>query len=640
MVHRRLSSMRPPRPSDPPDFQARYKIGETLAFPVAHLALEADWPFAPDSFEALLTASLGVARQLAAALAEGQVLARAADLVEPGPAHPWIRWIEAFARARGLDTLAIHVEETGERIRLRIPTAYPFAVEGWARTALQLLRLAHRTLQGRVQVDRARWQRRAARLARPLPDAPTRALHAALSARHLFWTWQSGSRTLVGTGSRQRPVESDGDPEALADRLAADDLMVPLYAVTGSVGKTTSVRMIAQLLAGKGLRVGVTASDGAWAGERLLAVGDQIGGTSARLVLRQRDIDAAVLEYGRGGLIAMGMPHWPIGVGMLINVEDVHLGIAAIETRAQMADVKALMLGPARIALLNRDDRQCRRLGALRDAAACAWYSATASAAVLRKASRGSAGAAGVIRDGEGAPAAIAIWHEGRLARSLSLEGVAPFHGRLGEKTVDELLGAVAAIAFGPIPFDDLEAALRALRLDGRNHSFRASVHRNGAITFMLDKAAEEASLRHLHTAVDAVCASEGIGRRLCAVVRGAVETPEALYGSCHRLNQFVDEFICFDRPDAYTSSGARPDYPPGSIPHLLKAELDRVNRAAGVEKPVVTMADWDAVEAHLRARLAGATEKMLVLINQPSSSQAALNRRILDFVNRPLEGN
>ena len=625
---------------EPLDFQARYKIGETPAFPVAHLALEADWPFASDRFEAVLAASLQAARQLAAALPEGEVLARAAGFAEQGAAHPWVRWIEAFARARGLEAPAVHVEEADDRLRLRIPTSYPFVVEGWARTALDLLRLAHRALDGGVDVDKALWARRLTWIARPLPDAPTRVLHDALNRHGLLWTWQGGRRTLVGTGSRQQAVETDGGPEAQADRLAALGLMVPVYAVTGSVGKTTSVRMIAQLLALAGHRVGLTASDGAWAGDRLLAAGDQIGGTAARLVLRQPDVDAAVLEYGRGGLIAIGMPPWPYDIGMLINVEEVHLGIEAVETMAQMADVKARMLTPARIALLNRDDAQCRRLGALRGAASCAWFSATASAAVLRKASRGTAGAAGVIRDGEGAPAAIAVWREGRLERSLSLAGVAPLHGLLGEKTLEELLGAAAAIAFGPLPCDDLEAALRVLRLDARNHSFRASIHRNGPIVFMLDKAAEEASLRHLQTAVETLCASEGISRRLCAVARGATETSKVLHNSCRRLNQFIDEFICFDRPNAYTLSGARPEYAPGSIPHLLKAELDRLNRAAGSDKPVMTMADWDATEDYLRARLAATTEKMLVLINQPSTGQAELNRRIMDFVERPLAGN
>jgi hypothetical protein len=622
-------------------FQARYKIGETPPFPVEHVALEATWDFAAARSGALFDASLAAARRTAA-VAASEGLARAAALAaQVGEfAHPWARWIDALARTHGLDGLSIHVEEEGGMVRLRIPTSYPAVVARWGEAGLDLLLLARATIEGgSVAADSERWRKRLAAFDRGLPDAPTRALHSALSERNLFWAWRDGAPTMVGSGSRQRPVEAGADPQAIAGSIAALDPMVPVYAVTGSVGKTTTVRMIAQLLESTRLRLGITASDGAWAAGHRIAEGDQIAGVPARRVLGRPDVDVAVLEYGRGALIAGGMPRWSVDVGLLVNIDDAHLTMDSITTRAQMADVKALMLAPARLAVLNRDDSQCRRVGALRDASTCAWFSLTASAAALRRVSRSAAGAAGVERGEDGAPAAIALWRAGRREHRLSLDGVAPFHGLLGEKTLEELLGAVASVAFGPVPVADLEAGLRALRLDSENHSFRASVHRNGDIFFMLDKGAEDASLRHLQTAVEAVCAREGIGHRLCVVTRGAVEAPEVLYGACARLHRFCDSFVCFDRPNAYAMSGARPDdYPPGSIPHLLKAEIERLNRAAGIDKPVVTMPDWDAAEAHLRTRLADATGKMLVLINQPSSSQADLNRRIVDFVSEPLD--
>jgi hypothetical protein len=102
---------------------------------------------------------------------------------------------------------------------------------------------------------------------------------------------------------------------------------------------------------------------------------------------------------------------------------------------------------------------------------------------------------------------------------------------------------------------------------------------------------------------------------------------------SVEMLHRFMDEFLCFDRPDSYSHSAALPIYSPGSIPRLLRDEVLRLNAERGTDKPVAVVPEWSAAEAFLRKRLAGLDGTTLVLINQPATSAPELNRRIARFV-------
>src|SRR5690606_28704798 len=157
------------------------------------------------------------------------------------------------------------------------------------------------------------------------------------------------------------------------------------------------------------------------------------------------DVEAALFEQGRGGIISHGVPYTRSDVAVLVNVQDVHLGLDGVETLEDMARVKAVGVRPARVAVLNRDDARCRRIGERRKADSCVWFSLTASADRLRDVSARALGAAGVERGEGGEPLALIVWRAGRIESRLSLDGVAPYHGLLGEKTVEELLAAVAA---------------------------------------------------------------------------------------------------------------------------------------------------------------------------------------------------
>ncbi|MGE5722715.1 MAG: hypothetical protein ACM3YM_09655, partial [Sphingomonadales bacterium] len=202
---------------------------------------------------------------------------------------------------------------------------------------------------------------------------------------------------------------------------------------------------------------------------------------------------------------------------------------------------------------------------------------------------------------------------------------------------LEELLAAVAAAWFGPVQFEEWDGLLSRLRLDSSNHAFRTSLHRNGNLLFLLDKATEPPQLVLLGESIRRVCAREDVERRIAVFTRTPKVAFEQHRISCEHLHPLADEFVCFDVPEAYASPMALPDYAPGSVPHLLRAELERLNLRAGVDKPIHVMASWVETEAWLRARLAAADGPILVLVNQPSTAEAELDRQILDFANAPL---
>src|SRR4029079_6252109 len=107
---------------------------------------------------------------------------------------------------------------------------------------------------------------------------------------------------------------------------------IPTAAITGTNGKTTTSRMVAHILKMSGKRVGLTTTDGIYIdGERILR-GDMTGPWSARVVLTDPTVEAAVLETARGGILREGLGWDRCDVGCVLNVSDDHLGLGGVQT--------------------------------------------------------------------------------------------------------------------------------------------------------------------------------------------------------------------------------------------------------------------------------------------------------------------
>jgi cyanophycin synthetase len=134
---------------------------------------------------------------------------------------------------------------------------------------------------------------------------------------------------------------------------------IPVIAITGTNGKTTTTRLVAHLFRHTGKTVGFTTTDGVYLQNRLVMEGDMTGPFSANIILSNPTVDVAVLETARGGVLRAGLGFDDADVGVVLNVTADHLGLRGINTLEQLAEVKAVI--PAVVkreghAVLNADD--------------------------------------------------------------------------------------------------------------------------------------------------------------------------------------------------------------------------------------------------------------------------------------------
>ena len=144
---------------------------------------------------------------------------------------------------------------------------------------------------------------------------------------------------------------------------------VPIAAVTGTNGKTTTARMLAHITKMAGYTPGLTTTDGVYIDGQRTVSGDMTGPVSARMVLADPQIDIAVLETARGGLLRAGMGVTEVNVGAVLNVQPDHLGLKGIETLEQLAEVKRIVVEVATdCAVLNADDPLVARMSGYTEA--------------------------------------------------------------------------------------------------------------------------------------------------------------------------------------------------------------------------------------------------------------------------------
>jgi UDP-N-acetylmuramyl tripeptide synthase len=187
-----------------------------------------------------------------------------------------------------------------------------------------------------------------------------------------------------GAGGQDFPLTALPAPESIdwAARHA-----VPTALVTGSNGKTTTVRLIAALLRASGRRAGWSCTDGLFVEGEKLESGDYSGPVGARTVLRRRGIDAAVLETARGGILRRGLATERADVAVVTNVSADHFGEYGIHSLEDLIRAKltlARAIDARGLLVLNADDVRLREAG-LTLAAPVGWFSLDENAAFLRE---------------------------------------------------------------------------------------------------------------------------------------------------------------------------------------------------------------------------------------------------------------
>jgi cyanophycin synthetase len=169
----------------------------------------------------------------------------------------------------------------------------------------------------------------------------------------------------AGPGIRMHTHPAEGEPRNVAAPILdmlyppGAEATIPVIAVTGTNGKTTTTRLIAHLFRVSENVVGFTTTDGTYLGNRMVIEGDMTGPFSANVILSNPTVDVAVLETARGGILRAGLGFDEVDVGIVLNVTADHLGLRGIHTVEQLADVKSTIPAVVRReghAILNADD--------------------------------------------------------------------------------------------------------------------------------------------------------------------------------------------------------------------------------------------------------------------------------------------
>ncbi len=240
---------------------------------------------------------------------------------------------------------------------------------------------------------------------------------------------------------------------------------VPIVAVTGTNGKTTTARMIAHIFKGLGRKVGMTSTDGVVIDERLVIKADASGPKSARMVLMNPRVDFAVMEVARGGILREGLGYDRNDVAVVTNVAPDHLGLRGIDTLAQLAAVKSVVVEAVPkngYAVLNADDPHVRAMRR-KCAGEVVWFTLAAPGSEIREFvdAHCRRGGRAVYLEPTDKGEMIVIQH-GRRAMQLAWTHLLPstFAGAARFNVANALAAAAAAFAAGA-PLHDIRQGLR-----------------------------------------------------------------------------------------------------------------------------------------------------------------------------------
>ena len=173
-------------------------------------------------------------------------------------------------------------------------------------------------------------------------------------------------------GFRMHLAPSEGLPRNVAapviDMLypPGKESRIPIIAVTGTNGKTTTTRLIAHIVKNNGFKVGFTTSDGIYIQNHMMEKGDTTGPISAEYILKDPTVEFAVLETARGGILRSGLGFGRCDIAVMTNVAEDHLGLSDIHTLEDLARVKSVVVRSVKKdgwAILNAEDEQCIKIG-------------------------------------------------------------------------------------------------------------------------------------------------------------------------------------------------------------------------------------------------------------------------------------
>lgn len=312
----------------------------------------------------------------------------------------------------------------------------------------------------------------------------------------------------AGPGFRMHVAPSEGQPRDVAGPVLdmlfpeGEPSTIPIAAVTGTNGKTTTSRMLAHILKMRGYTVGLTSTDGIYIDGQLTVAGDMTGPVSARMILRDPEVDAAVLETARGGLVRSGMGYRHCNVACCLNVSGDHLGLGGIDTIEQLAEVKRIPIEVATdAAVLNADDRLCLEMADYTEASRLCYVTMKPGHRLVKEHVR-AGGQAFVLEEGMNGHM-ITIYDQGKHMPLLWTHLIpATLQGRALHNVQNAMFAAALAYNLG-LSLDDIRQGLRTFDATYFQAPGRMNLFDDHPFKVIMDYAHNPAAVKAMCNVVD-----------------------------------------------------------------------------------------------------------------------------------------
>jgi cyanophycin synthetase len=401
--------------------------------------------------------------------------------------------------------------------------------------------------------------------------------------------------------------------EAIMDTLypPGDDGRIPVVAVTGTNGKTTTVRLIAHLLASSGLRTGMTNTDGVYISGRRIDSGDCSGPRSARNVLLHPDVDAAVFETARGGMLREGLAFDRCQVGVVTNIgAGDHLGLNYITTLDDLAVLKRVIIqnvAPGGMAVLNAADPIVAAM-AENTRGDVTYFAQDASLPIMQK---HRAAGRRIVHVEHG----FLVAAQGRTEERIPLTEVPITRGGVVGFQVENTMAAVAAAWAVGIAWDTIRLGLKTFVGESDNAPGRFNVFDYKGATVIADYGHNPDAIQALVNAVQSMPA-----KRRSVVISGAGDRRDQdIREQTQILGKAFDDVLLYE--DQCQRGRAE-----GEVVALLREGLAGAPRTSRVEE---IKGEFVAIDRALALLEPG--DLSLILIDQVDEALAHIAKRVAE---------
>ncbi len=283
---------------------------------------------------------------------------------------------------------------------------------------------------------------------------------------------------------------------------------IPIIAITGTNGKTTTTRLLAHIAKMSGYRVGYTTSDGVYIQNRLLMTGDCTGPSSAEFVLKDPTVNFAVLESARGGMLRAGLGFKNCDIAIVTNVAADHLGLKGINTVEQLAKVKGVVpetVLPNGYSILNADDDLVYEMRRNIESNLALFSMDENNSRIKALQRRG--GITAVFENGY-----VTICRGEWKMRVMKVEDIPLTYGGRAEFMIQNVLPAILAANIQGISIEDTKVALETFIPSPTQTPGRLNVFEFREFTVILDYAHNPAGMRALKKFVDSYDSTVKVG--------------------------------------------------------------------------------------------------------------------------------